>query len=251
MSAFCPAHEGESVVGTCDRCGNFVCRLDSTAQEGRRYCLPCTRKYDVDWLDAFRRELWGRRDGWAYFYGIFGTLGYAGTAAFTATASFVRPPPYAELFALCLAGMAVNVAYFFRARWARIAVVALPLAWPVLLGSSPLSPVIPMLIGLAAYQDARSRLFFKIDVPEEKIRKIYDIYRNNQLARLGFTLALIGILVPGFALAALPCSIVGLRRVDPNARPPVGRKGHAIAGIALSILGILGWALLFLRSARF
>jgi hypothetical protein len=32
-----------------------------------------------------------------------------------------------------------------------------------------------------------------------------------------------------------------LRRVDPSAYPPIGRKGYAIAGIVLGALGTLVW----------
>ncbi|WP_257459184.1 hypothetical protein [Archangium lipolyticum] len=39
----------------------------------------------------------------------------------------------------------------------------------------------------------------------------------------------------------LVCSIIGLRRVNPNAHPPIGRKGQAIAGIVLGTVGCLIW----------
>lgn len=36
----------------------------------------------------------------------------------------------------------------------------------------------------------------------------------------------------------MPLSIAGLTRVDPNATPPIGRKGQAIAGSVCSTLGL-------------
>ncbi len=38
-----------------------------------------------------------------------------------------------------------------------------------------------------------------------------------------------------------------LRRVDPEAHPPVGKKPHAIAAMALGGLGLLGWTYVLVR----
>ncbi len=43
--------------------------------------------------------------------------------------------------------------------------------------------------------------------------------------------------------------MIGLARVNPDARPPIGRKGMAIAGLVLSGVGIALWATLFISMA--
>jgi hypothetical protein len=37
----CAAHPDNAAVGTCQRCGNFVCRVCRTPWEGRGLCLTC------------------------------------------------------------------------------------------------------------------------------------------------------------------------------------------------------------------
>jgi hypothetical protein len=249
--ATCPAHASEPILGSCERCGDFVCRLDSERWEGRLHCRACARRFSAEWLEAFRRELWGKRDGFAYLYGVLGTGANLLTATFSGRHGFAGANAFGPVLVLSLAAAVIDVAYFFRARWARIAVMLLPLATAALPGGrgNPLPfALVSVAIGLAAYFDTRNRLFFRIDVDEPKLRALHDLLRNNPLARRGLVLAVGGLFFPPFAVAALPASIVGLLRVDPAARPPVGRRGQAIAGIAISSIALLGWTILLVAS---
>jgi hypothetical protein len=94
---------------------------------------------------------------------------------------------------------------------------------------------------IAAYFDTRNKLFFKIDVPEAKLLKLWDRMRNNVIASTGLALGVLGLLVPGAGIFGLVCSLIGLSRVNPKAEPPIGKRGHAIAGIVLSVIGTLLW----------
>ena len=114
-------------------------------------------------------------------------------------------------------------------------VVNMLAAGPAAVGSS----LVPLLVALAIYNDTRNRLFFKVEVPREKLRKAWDLYSNNSIARAGFLVGLFSLLVCPLAIAGLPCSILGLKRVDPQAHPPIGRRRQAIAGIVLSSLGLV------------
>jgi hypothetical protein len=97
---------------------------------------------------------------------------------------------------------------------------------------------VPALVLAAILQDTRNRLFFKVDVPREKLKKAWDLYCNNTIARVGFLLGIFSMLLCPLAVFGLPCSIVGLRRVNPQAHPPIGRKGQAIAGIVFNSVGL-------------
>jgi hypothetical protein len=68
---------------------------------------------------------------------------------------------------------------------------------------------------------------------------MWDRNANNSVARSGLQLSLASLFIPLFAPLGLGFSIVGLRRVDLGARPPVGRKGQAIAGVVIGALGMV------------
>ena len=240
----CQRHPGEPIAGTCDRCGNFVCRLDAEVQSsGRTICADCRAHGEVDWLQAFKMEYWGKRDGYAWLFGIGAILNSLG--AFVLVMSAARSPA-ANLPGLALivgvvsvvAG--IQVAYFFGLRFARAAIIGVTLAAFVLgMNAGQPNPLafLGLLVALGAYYDTRNRLFFKIDVPEEKVKKLWDRYRNNQAAQAGLMCGVVGLIVPGVAVAGLLCSLIGLARVDPTKVPPIGKKAHAIAGLICSVIG--------------
>jgi hypothetical protein len=86
-----------------------------------------------------------------------------------------------------------------------------------------------------------------MEVSPEALKKAWDLYHNNTLARVGVLLGFFGMLIPGVGILALICSTIALRRVNPNAQPPIGRKGQAITGIVLGGLSTLYWGALILR----
>lgn len=76
------------------------------------------------------------------------------------------------------------------------------------------------------------------------LRRMWNVHMNNAPARAGFMLSLFGLVVPLVSPIVLVCSLVGPYRVDPTAHPPLGRKKQAIAGILLSMVGLL-WGAAF------
>lgn len=250
----CTEHPQESISGTCDRCGNFVCRLDSEVQPGgRTICFGCRDGHGaVDWLRDFKMELWGKRDGYAWLFGGIGVVYSCIVIAILIRMVIASPGTLAALVPVFLfAGLAgVQVAYFFGKAWAREAIIVIPLLAcfvniAVVASSggagSGGAPLFGIILPLVAYFDTRNKLFFKLDVPEEKLLKLWDVTRNNQLARTGFAASIIGLIVPGISLIALVCSLVGYSRVNPDSVPPIGKKGYAIAGLVISTIGILLW----------
>lgn len=84
-----------------------------------------------------------------------------------------------------------------------------------------------------------NKLFFRMDVSRAELRKAWDLHANNPLARTAFILALFSLFLWPLGVVVLPMAVVALRRVNPTAMPPQGRKGYAIAAIVFSTLGIL------------
>ncbi len=236
-TARCPRHPENSASGACERCGTFFCELDQREVSGRVYCQSCAALADVDYLEAFRKKYWGKRDAWAWLLGAGGALN-AVTAAFSAASGQVGAA------AVQVAAAALGICFWLGLRFARIGVVLLNAALAVWLfaqgaGAGLFAGVWPFALSLAMIANTRNKLFFKMDVPRETLQKAWHLYHNNIYARIGFMLSFIGLIAFPLAAVALGLSLVGLRRVDPKAHPPIGRRGQAIAGVVLGALGLL------------
>lgn len=247
VGARCSLHPDRPALLSCHRCGAFICEEDQRRVDSDLYCPACAARPDVDYLDAFRLKYWGVRDSWAWLFG-FGALVDAVIVIAAVSSSEWAVAGIVALVA------AVNAAFCIGLRWARYGPLALSfllLVWSIVqVARSPTGEdimtgvaagALPSLISIGIFFDTRNRLFFKVPVSRRALQKSWNLYANNAVARQAFLLAFLGLIVPGVALIALVMSIVGLRRVDPGAHPPVGRKGQAIAGIVLSAAGVLLW----------
>ena len=243
--ARCQSHPGQAVLGACARCGTFFCELDRENVNGKYYCDICAEHPDVDYLEAFRLKYWGKRDAWAWVVGL-GALINLATGVNLLTRENLGDAGLL-LSLISLAGGAVGICFWLGLPFARLALCFVPIVSMVVSGFIAGAEAVgrsiwPVLITLAIYLNTRNKLFFKEEVSREGLEKAWHLYANNTVARAGFMLSLIGLI--GFPLApvALLCSIIGLRRVNPTASPPIGRKGQAIAGIVLSAVSMVGWA---------
>jgi hypothetical protein len=248
-SAQCPRHPGRSASGVCARCGAFYCDLDVREIDGSLYCETCAQLSEVDYLEAFRRKHWGRRDSWAWLVGVGGVLNAVSALASAFAGAGLRS------VLLGLLGAVVGICFWLGLRVARIGLLAMNAVAAGLLfaegGALGLAAaLLPATLALSIHADTRNQLFFKIDVPRRKLQKAWDLYQNNACARTGFLLSFIGLVAFPIAAVSLFLCVLGLRRVDPNAHPPIGRRVQAIAGVAMSSLGlafglaVLAWALL-------
>ncbi len=259
----CHAHPERAVLGTCTRCGVFFCDQDHRRVDGKSYCDTCAVLPDVDYLESFRLKYWGKRDGWAWLVGLGAVANLLQGMNLLVSGSLVER--VTALFVLGLAGM--GACYWLGMRWARMAYVITFVALGLMMAAMGASAagsavgaeratsalevmpmvmlvgmgVLVMVMALVIHHDTLNKLFFKVEVPRKKLRKAWNLYMNNRMARTGLALGLLGLLIPVLGPFALVCSFIGLRRVDPNAHPPIGRKGHAIAGLVLGTLGCLFW----------
>lgn len=245
QEARCFVHPEEPALGTCTRCGTFFCAQDRRTVGDKDYCASCATRPEVDYLEAFRLRYWGKRDAWAWLvaFGAIINLMF-GLQLLVSGAENL-------LFAfIALGAAAVGACFWAGLPFARLALCFVPiismLVGMVTQGAQAfVSGLMPIIITLVIYNDTRNKLFFREEVPPEALRKAWHLYSNNRVARAGFVLSIFGLLMPFFAPVALVCSIIGLRRVDPAAHPPIGRKGQAIAGIVLGSIGIV-WGLTLL-----
>jgi hypothetical protein len=212
--------------------------------ELQMFCAECAVRPEVDYLEAYRLQYWGKRDSWAWLYGVGGLLNFLIGLAMAAD-SLGRPEALAEAAVLLLSGVN-SVLFWLGFRVARLGAVlgilAAGMIHVVANGAQGLAAtVLPLIITLSVISSTRNKLFFKLDVSRSELRKSWDTFHNNTIARSASTLGVAGLLIPVFAPFAIGCGIVGLRRVNPNALPPIGNKRRAVAGIVLGVVGLVLW----------
>jgi hypothetical protein len=240
--ARCATHPDELAGATCQRCGAFICGACTTWVAGGLYCPACAVRPEVNYLETFRRELWGKRDAGAWLVGA-GTVLLAWATVTTFLQGLV------SVFVMLLVSIGVGGCFFLGMRWARLALLLLPLCWALMALPGTGLPgaalfLFPFLGALQLFLDTRNRLFFRVEVSERALRHLWDLRVNNPMARHALSLGVSAFLLPLLAPAAIVCGCIGLWRVDLQARPPIGRRASAILGIVLGLGAVLLWALL-------
>jgi hypothetical protein len=249
-AATCPRHAERTVVGTCTRCGTFVCDEDMRPLVNGVFCADCAVRPEINYLDAYRQAHWGKRDSWAWLMGLTG-LASAVTSALLLTTIDVAEPLltgalpwvfFTTLYAV------LGVAFWFRVRLARPALVALVALLGIVLVASVgpmalVSMIIPVALVGSALTTTRTKLFFQIPVSaaalETEWRRLYD----NPIARQALSYGLASLFFPFFAPLALVMGLIGLARVNPKATPSIGGRMPALAGVVLGLLVTAGWVL--------
>jgi len=236
-NAVCALHPERPAVGTCARCGAFLCADDRNVLDDKSYCPTCFALPEVNYLEAYRKKCAQTRDGWTWLVGLSGVRTVA-TGAFGLMAG-----PQLVISAFFLAAGCIEIAFWLKQRWARTGLLAATVVVAVLLVSVASGPkalilgLLSILIIIFVLRDTRNKLTFGLPVSDKALRKSWRLYHDNVIARYGFALSLLGLIVPTLEVVGLICSVVGLRRVNPQAHPPIGRKGLAIAGVVLGTLG--------------
>jgi len=241
--ARCATHPEVEASGTCARCGTFFCAGCVQEVFGKAWCSPCAARPEVHYLEDFRLKLWGRRDGFAWA-GLVAGLAF-GVAAIHGL--WERSPALPVLaFVAC---SAVGVCFFLGLRWAREALIGVPLLFALLcrlggFGGLAFFFGVIAVSALVVYFDTRNQLFFRRPVSPERLERLWQLLENNPMARRALSLGAGALVLPVLAPLAVLCGVVGLRRVDPDAVPPIGRKAEAVGGIVLGV-GVMGvWGVL-------
>jgi hypothetical protein len=199
----CATHAEEPITGTCERCGNFVCKVDARAIGAKTVCGECAERPDVDYLEVFKRERWGKRDVFAWWYaaGFFGNVVFGALLA-VVLVRYVRDgdSETALLSGAFLFGAAIraalDMAYWRGQRRARLAATLLPspsalfVGYAMTGGSDVLGfadlfelavpAVVPLLIGLVSLASTRNKLFFRIEVSEDELKRLWERKRRGR-----------------------------------------------------------------------
>ena len=214
------------------------------------FCADCAVRPEVDFLDAYKREHWGKRDSWAWLLGLTG-LASAAISTFMLTTVDLAAP----LFTGALAWVVftalyavVGVAFWFRVRLARPGLVVLVALLGVVLVASLgpaalVSMVIPLGVAGSALTTTRTKLFFRIDVTAAALEKEWRRLYDNPIARQALSYGVASLFFPLFGPIALVTGFIGLSRVNPAATPSIGGRGAALAGVVLGFVVTLGWIL--------
>lgn len=249
LSARCATHPEEEASGTCARCGTFFCAGCVRSIAGKAWCATCAARPEINYLEQFRLKLWGRRDGSTWM--VLGVGLAFGVAAFTGT--WTRAPALVVL--TFLAGAGTGVCFFMGLRWAREALVGVPLGFALVCSLQELQGFAVFLTviafsGLIVYADTRNQLFFRRPVSRKRLERLWHLRENNPIARRALSLGLGAFLLPMLSPLAILCGILGLRRVDPEAIPPIGRKAEAVGGIVLGLVSMVMWGMLLWPRVR-
>lgn len=243
----CAHHPERPAVGTCARCGVFCCEAEAIHQGEHTYCEACGRRPEVSYVEELRARLWGKRDTWAWLM----LLSAPAHLVFCIGSGLEGMWNWAVLAG---ANAVVVTAWFLGVRLARPALLLLPPAWGVgllLKGREALEVVPlmvpPMALALAAFTSTRSQLFFRLEVEPRRLERLWDARANNPLASRALVCGLVGLVLPVVAPAAVLLGWAALRRVDPEAHPPVGKKLQALEAMGLGVLGLLGWTYVLVR----
>lgn len=241
--ARCATHSEVEATGTCARCGTFYCGVCARPVFGKTWCTACAARPEVHYLEHFRARLWGKRDGSAWV-ALAVSVGF-GVAALQRLWQGGLPVLPTVAFMACAAA---GVCFFLGLSWAREGFLAVP----VLLGLACVAQKKSQGIGfflvalglacLPVYFDARNQLFFRRPVSRKRLERLWNLRENNPTARKGLSLALGSIFLPILAPFAVMWGVMGLRQVNPDAVPPIGRKGQALVAIVLGVVTTVGWA---------
>jgi hypothetical protein len=242
-SGRCAYHPERTSLGICDRCGSFYCGECFKERAGKRICNACLALPGVDHIAETRRKFWGKRDNFVWYFGLVGSLGaLSGLAVAIAAAQWSGIAANALMLGLL-------VSYFMLQRWSRKALFALaPLTvvgvageQPAQLAGAGLGALIWTLFLVAALTSPRNKLAFKIDVGDDEVQRLYDQYVSNPNAMRALVYGVLSLFLPVLAPVALAFGIQSLRRVKPNAWPPVGGRRAALTGVVVSVVALLLW----------
>ncbi len=223
---------------TCARCGAFA-ELQTIGSA--RYCAACAARPEIGVVEKFRAAHLGRRDVYAWLVG-----GLAPIALWAALSGFLqRQWPYAIL---CVCLGAAQLLFWKGVAWARpmpLAAAAIGLGLGFAAGwSAPGVFVLPLVFAAAAYRDPICQLFFRAEVPEERLRPAVERLQHNELSRTATVLAASALLLPWLWPLGMGFTVAALSRVDSSASPPVGR-GLGLRALILATVVPLLFCVLF------
>lgn len=250
----------DQAVNACDRCGNFA--KSPKILMGRLACEDCLAIPGVDFLQAFKDEVWGRRDEFISLVALHLVVLLLAILGLCVLMSRGASAVNLASLAIIIVSAANAAAYVLRFTQARLNLVIFSILLPAIhigttivfeggikpsrLGETIAQMFLGFAISLVAFRSTRNKLAFKMEVSDFDLERCYTRYRDNPLARYGSSLGVLGMLIPVFAPIGFILSIKGLRAVNAEAWPPVGNKQAAVLGLVTSSIGLLWGSFLLL-----
>ena len=239
---------------TCSRCGSFLELSTYQLILGRAYCPTCAARADVNYPRVYRDAHWGKRSGWAWFMGAVSLLAF-----FTGAVTLTKSPGIAV--GLLLSGVGYLL-FWTGHRTGRAALVAVTVVGTVLnLTQGQLPNPFAIVFCVLALINPRTKLFYKLEVPERELATAWLAQHDNLPAQWSAGLGLVSIVTIvtfqaswkfafgtiGLGLFSMVLGVIGVRRVNLEAVPPVGRRLGALLGGLAGFLGALGGVVSLLK----
>ncbi|MBL8913045.1 MAG: hypothetical protein JNM17_20285 [Archangium sp.] len=237
---------------TCARCGVFLTGTSSALVLATAYCTTCAARPDVNYPRAFRDAHWGKRDGWAWFFGALSPF-----IILAGVFGLLNGPSVTGLL-VSFTGIAWAM-FWTGAQAGRIALVLAAVVGATYNVVSGIFPNLFVIVCTAlAMTNTRTKLFFEIEVSEAELAKAWLNVHANRFAQWarGFGivslisfLAWLGTLwaavaTTSFGAIAVVLGVIGLRTVNEQAQPPIGGKRSAVVGLTCgaisALLGAIG-----------
>jgi len=187
----CSRHPDRPASASCARCGGFICVEDEVRLGGRVYCRSCAVHPDVDYLEAFRLQRWGKRTLGAWAISVPAIFFCVFALVMVLVGVVERDRSTVTAGAVVFAAAAGGLAFFLRVRWSRIAVFAFPLIPCAMAAAARDFFWVKFLLGataLVAYLvlDPGTRLFFKLECSRQQLQRAWHRHANNWPALAGF-----------------------------------------------------------------
>lgn len=267
--AHCVLHEDRAAEMSCERCGDFICNECIQDLFKRQVCQDCHNKYGGKLLSDFQASLWGKRDGYVWLIGGFGSLIFlsqiffwfiqAAQTQLSGTGTIKDLAGMIILIALFTAATGLTGSYLLLKKWARKALFLFPIVGvpltvisvssvPSVIVFSSLLVLLPFVFCVSAWTNPQNKLAFKIEISPEQLEKLFETMKSNQAAHNAFTLSVLALFIPPFLFLSLYLALRGRANCDAEGWPPVGGGKEARNGLILTTLGFIIWAGVFLSN---
>ncbi|MFT3838217.1 MAG: hypothetical protein QM723_14640 [Myxococcaceae bacterium] len=212
--ARCPTHPDTPASGACARCGTFICPQDTHLIDAAAYCTPCSQRPDVEWVEAYRKTLVGKRSSveWTMLVGLIPQMLYGGVAVFVAFDNDSERVRSSLVALLMFASAANGLGWFLGKRICRNLHIALMGVWALVLGiglwgsmgaGAALPTALVLGVASAPLLSTPSKLFFGLPVTRAQVITTYKQLEDNRLARNGLALSILGLFLPPIAVIAI------------------------------------------------
>ncbi|MBL8953082.1 MAG: hypothetical protein JNK82_20060 [Myxococcaceae bacterium] len=225
----------------CARCGTFA-ELEAFGAE--RFCAACAARPDVAVVEKYRQAHLGKLDALTWVVGLFAPGYLVAALGLLSARDFIDA-------ALALCAAAAHGLFFAGLPWAR----PLPLVTTVLLlGATLVMRVwagalfaVPLGLAAAAYGHPVTQLYFRVDVPDRRLRPVVERMQLNAFAHSAWVFSLVALVLPllwplAFVLTLRALATGGGRKLAVRALAVCALGPVVFCALFTGAYESLGWA---------